>query len=189
MLNSIGGAHRQVPSGTKISVRHIRIATFVVLAAGVTIQDKVAAHRIGPAAQDIQVREVDPRERVAELIDQFTVVSNFEIMYGNYIPGPMDPSGEYVRSLGQKPWRVEPGDCNEIIRELVSLGAASVPLLVQHLDDNRETKITLKLPGIQTSAASIYEKSITTTRMGNSNRHRRRLGARGRKRPSPMATA
>ncbi len=103
------------------------------------------------AASGVQDPLADPSDRqaqVASLIDQFTVVSHYELNYSSYFTSSIDPSREYSIAVhGNRPWRVEPGDCNELIQELVNLGAAAVPMLVDHLDDDRETKIRLQKPG------------------------------------------
>lgn len=97
--------------------------------------------------QDPLADPSDPEAQVVALINQFTVVSHYELNYFSYFTWSIDPSREYSKAVhGGRPWRVEPGDCNDLIQELVNLGAVAVPLLVDHLDDDRETKIRLRDP-------------------------------------------
>ena len=83
------------------------------------------------------------RKRVSELIDQLAKSGEPDYGYSPTANGisflPVDAEGQFISGILFQP----PPVPSSAMRELVKLGAAAVPQLLEHLTDGRRTKIVV----------------------------------------------
>jgi len=88
-----------------------------------------------------------PANEVKALIDRLTKLDRQDVGYSGSVSGsaflPLGQSETYTILFGQKPHA-----SSEAIKSLVKLGTKALPTLLDHLNDERPTKIILKHDGI-----------------------------------------
>jgi ankyrin repeat protein len=99
---------------------------------------------VGPQAA--QENKKAPADEVTALIDQFTRLDRQDTGYSGSVSGSSFlPLGE--SSAGTMLLFQAPGEPSDALRSLVKLGVKALPTLLDHLKDDRPTKIVLKHRG------------------------------------------
>ena len=99
------------------------------------------------AVQEPQKKPQTPAGEVESLIDRLTQIDQQDVGYSASVSGsaflPLGQSQMGMALLFQ-----EPSASSDTLKSLVKLGAKAVPALLEHLKDDRPTKITLSHGGV-----------------------------------------
>ena len=110
---------------------------------GVSLLAALGLMAIAGQAQEIKKQPVD---EVKALIDQLTQVDRQDTGYSGSVSGssflPLGESQTGTMLLFQKP-----NDASEALKSLVKLGTRALPKLLEHLKDDRPTKIVVRHQG------------------------------------------
>jgi ankyrin repeat protein len=97
-------------------------------------------------AQELKKEPASAANEVKALIDQLTKIDRQDMGYSGSVSGsafvPLGQSEMHTILFGQ-----EPNASSEALKSLVSLGTKALPRLLEHLNDDRPTKIILKHDG------------------------------------------
>jgi hypothetical protein len=134
------------PMISKTKQSMVVFGVFVFLLAGCNSQDGASAvseHKKARGSAQQRARPDCAAAEVERMINRLAELSESDVGYSPTMTGnrflPVDTEAEFgMGLLGQKP-----PVASDAMRQLVECGAGAVPGLMEHLDDDRETKIRL----------------------------------------------